>query len=312
MKCLIFSDGHAQGINSRNRLGNYFQDWLLKFDELLSIAKDKNCDMIIDTGDLFESNKPSYSVLDEIADRVEKNKIPIYSLFGNHCEAYGNLKNSNDTGLMHLQKRSKLFCSLTNDFPPFPDEMQADGYEIKAIDYEFGIEEKLKNNPIYFNEGKYLKIIITHALITPNKFFDTVSYVTPEQIKTNADLVICSHYHIPFCKKVGNTEFINIGCFGRLAINEAKIEPSVMLLDTDKRYYEIIKLKSAKKGTEIFDLSKYNELKANEKSIQEFLDSLKSSNLQNMDLKQQIIKIGKDNNVKQKIIDNLLDKINVK
>jgi len=307
-KFLVFSDGHAQGINSRNRLGNYFSDWLIKFDELLSIAKQNKCDAILDCGDLFESDKPSYSIIDQIADRVEKNGIPIYSLFGNHAMSYGNIKNSENTGLAHLQKRSKYFNLLT--------ELGNNNFIIKGIDYSFEVEEQLKKQEIILKSQKKendntieWKIALVHAMILPNKFFENTSYVQCKDIKTNADLIICGHYHQSFEKKIGNTTFLNVGCFGRLAINEAKLEPSVLLLDTEKRSYEIIKLKSAKKGKEIFDLSKYEELKGQEKSIQEFLDSLKSVDLQSVDLSQQIVKIGNENKVEQKVIDYLLDKI---
>ena len=149
-------------------------------------------------------------------------------------------------------------------------------------------------------------------MITPTKFFEKTFYVMPEQIKTNANLVVCGHYHTPFYKKVGNTEFVNIGCIGRLNINEAKIEPSVLLLDTDKRNWKIIKLKSAKPANQIFDLDHYDELKKEEKSIEDFINSLKSVNFQGMELGEQIVKGGKENNVKQTTVDYLLEKLNEK
>jgi len=309
-KFLVFSDGHAQGINSKNRLGNYFADWLIKFDELLSIAKQNKCEAIIDAGDLFESDKPSYSIIDQIADRVEKNGIPIYSLFGNHAMSYGNIKNSENTGLAHLQKRSKFFKYL--------NLLEGKDWHIQGYDYYFDVENDLKKQGIRSIVNVGIKkstwnVAIVHALVTPNKFFENSSYVQIKDIPTyETNLIICAHYHHPFIKKIKDTTFVNIGCFGRLAINEAKIEPSVLLLDTEKRSYEIIKLKSAKRGNEIFDLSKYEELKGQEKSIQEFLDSLKSVDLQSMDLSQQIVKIGNENKVEQKVIDYLLEKINDK
>ena len=309
MKFIYFQDMHIQGKNSRNRLGNYFIDCLLKFDEIISLAKENKCDAILDGGDLFESDKPAYNVLDEIADRLEKAKLPLYSLYGNHAMSYAHIENSNNTGLAHLQKRSKYFKYLINDFPPFPDEMQADGWEIKAIEYNFNVEDKIKKDGIMFDEGDYYKIGIVHALVTPGKFFDNTSYIQCKDIKSNGDLILLAHYHTSFKKEINGTTFLNIGCSGRLNINEAKIEPSVLLIDTDKKSYEIIKLKSAKSSNEIFDLTKYEELKQNERNIEDFISLLNSAKFQSCDIANQIELIGKENKVDENVINYLLEKI---
>jgi len=304
MKLLYFQDAHLKGKNSRNRLGNYFDDCLKKIDEVIKIAKDNKCSAILDGGDLFESYNPSYSVLDSLADRIDKAKIRVYSLFGNHCMNIGHI---NNTGLSHLQKRSKWFKSLDKHF--YLDDTK-ENIIIKGFDYYYGIEDDIRNNGLMI-EGKdtVWKIAITHATITENKFFEGVSHVTPEQIKTNSNLVLIAHIHKPYKKVINNTTFLNIGCLGRDNIDENKVEPSVLIIDTDKRDYEIIKLKSAKKGNEIFDLSKYEELKASKKGIKEFLDSLRDVNFQSLNLGETITKIGKEQRVDKNIIDYLLNKM---
>jgi len=300
-KYLYFQDMHFTGKNSCNRLGNYFDDLLIKFDEIIQIAKDNNCDSLIDGGDLLETEKPSYNVLDEIADRIDKAQLPIYSLFGNHTMSYGHIENSKNTGLAHLQKRSEYFKYI--------DELDIEGVDLKIIDYSFGIEDKIKQDGIMFDDSYLWKICIVHALLTPSKFFDSASYVQLKDIETNADLLLIAHYHKPYTKVIGNTAFLNIGCCGRNNIDEAPIDPSVAILDTEKRSYEVIKLKSAKPANKIFDLSKHNELKDNKKDIKEFLDSLKNVNFQSMDIGQQIVKIGKEKNINDNIIDYILNKM---
>jgi len=304
MKLLYIQDAHLKGKNSRNRLGNYFDDCLKKIDEVIKIAKDNKCSAILDGGDLFESYNPSYSVLDALADRIDKAKIHVYSLFGNHCLNIGHV---NNTGLSHLQKRSKWFKSLDKHF--YLDDTN-ENIIIKGFDYYYGIEDDIRNNGLMV-DGKDTawKIAITHATITEKKFFEEVSHITPDKIKTDANLVLIAHIHKPYKKIVNNTTFLNIGCMCRDNIDEAKVEPSVLLIDTDKRDYEIIKLKSAKKANEIFDLSKYEELKASKKGIKEFLDSLRDVNFQSLNLGETITKIGKEQRVDKNIIDYLLNKM---
>ena len=309
MKFLYFQDAHIQGKNSRNRLGNYFIDCLLKFDEIISLAKEHKCEAIIDGGDLYESDKPAYNVLDAIADRLEKANLPMYSLYGNHAMSYAHIENSNNTGLAHLQKRSKYFKYLT--------DIECNQFIIKGFEYNFGIENEIKEKGLWIpspimkecDQFEGWRIGILHALVTPGKFFDNTSYIQCKDIKTNGDLILLAHYHTPFKKEINGTTFLNIGCSGRLNINEAKIEPSVLLIDTDKRSYEIIKLKSAKPTNEIFDLTKYEELKENERNIEDFISLLNSAKFQSCDIANQIELIGKENNVDKEVINYLLEKI---
>jgi len=301
MKLLVFQDFHLKGKNSRNRIGNYFQDCLIKFDEVLSIAQKEKVEAIIDGGDGFETFEPSYRILDAMCDRVEAVKIPVYSLYGNHALAYKHIENSRYTGLAHLFKRSKYFYYLSD--ANFKD------IELIAIEYEHNIEERLeKENLLNFKTDKW-RIGIVHAMVMPKPFLKKVLHITYNKIKTNANLILLAHYHHPFTKKSGDTTFLNIGSLGRDNINEAKIEPSICILDTKKRSYKVIKLKSAKKPEEIFDLAKYEELKDNEKSIEEFINTLNSARWQGIDLRGQVELVGKEEKVDRSIINYLLRKI---
>lgn len=309
-KFLYFQDSHVKGKNSINRLGNYFEDWLIKFEELLNIAKENDVEAILDGGDLFHNPIVSYGVVDPIADLVEKYKIPIYSLFGNHSALYHNVENSQNTSLGHLFKRSKYFkylrCIKRKDF------------NIVGIDYFHGIEEHLKKGGLYFagDEDKW-KIAIIHAFITPKPFLPQVSHLVCDDFQTDANLVLVGHYHNEWEKTVPSNEFLNetkfldIGCFGRNSISEAKIKPKCVLLDTEKRSYEIIELKTAKKGEEIFDLAKVEEYKTFDKSIQDFVKSLESSEFQKSNIRDTILEIARKQNVNKEITSLILNKMEV-
>jgi len=289
-KILAFSDLHLKGKNSTYRLGKYKEDILLKVDEILSLAKKYKVEYILDNGDILENESPSYSIIDALADRVESAKIPLYSLLGNHCMLYANIENSKGTALTHLIKRSKYFNYL--------DKIEGDDYVIKGYEYRTNIEKEIKEKGLFFDETDKWKIGIVHALVMEKPFFKDVSHVVCKDIKTNFDLLLLSHYHHPFRVKTKTTEFLNIGCCGRLNINEHNVEPSVILLDTEKRDYKIIKLTCAKKGEEVFDLTKYNELKENKKDIKEFIASLNSVNFQSLNITEQIFNICEEKDIK--------------
>lgn len=307
MKFLYLQDFHIKGKNSRNRKGDYFSDCMTKLDEVLGLANTCKVEAILDGGDFFDAPEPSYKILDTIADKVEKYKIPIYSLFGNHSQRYSSNEHSKYTGLAHLFKRSKYF-QYADFFDNHSEETESDGYIIKPIDYHNDVEEQIKNEGIMFSETKAWKIAIVHAFVCP-KPFPYASHAVCDDIKTNADIVLVAHYHSQWEKKVGNTLFLDIGCLGRNSITEANIEPQVLLLDTEKRRHEIIKLKSAKQAEEIFDLSKIEELKSGDKDLEQFIKSLESADFQSTNIKDIITEISKEQNVDKNITDLILNKM---
>jgi DNA repair exonuclease SbcCD nuclease subunit len=303
-KYLYFQDGHAKGKNSINRTGDYFSDWLLKFDELLFIAKENKVDAILDGGDLFDSPIVSYSVCDAIVDRIEKAELEYHCLFGNHSERYHSKEHSFDTTLAHVLRRSRNFKYLNKD------KFGGDNSVIRGIEYKHNIEEEIKEEGIIF-ENKYKdcwKIAITHAFICPESF-PYASHVVCNDIKTNADLVLVAHYHKAWQEKVGDTQYLDIGCFGRNSITEANIEPSCVLLDTQKRSWEVIKLTSAKRGQDVFDLKKIQELKNKEADIDVFIQSLESVSFQGQSIEGIIKNVAKEDNTKQEVVDLIVNKI---
>lgn len=301
-KFLYYQDGHAKGKNSINRQGDYFSDWLIKFDELISIAKENKVEAIIDGGDLFDSPIVSYSVCDAIVDRIEKSGLKYYCLFGNHSERYHSKDHSYDTTLAHILRRSKQFEYLNS--------IKGKDYVIQGIEYSHDIEQRIAKNGIFLEavSPTAWRIAIVHAFICP-KPFPYASHVVCDDIKTNADLVLVAHYHSVWKKKVGDTQYVDIGCFGRNNVNEAQIEPSCILLDTDKRSYDIIKLKTAKKGSEVFDLKKIKETEVFNDNIDEFVASLESTNFQGQRIEQIIESLGKENNIDKQVIDLIHQKI---
>lgn len=311
-KFLYFQDGHGKGKNSINRVGNYFEDWLIKFDELLSIAKEKEVKAIIDGGDLLNAPEPSYRIIDEIADRVEKAKIPFYCLFGNHAERYHSLEHSKYTGLAHLMKRSKYFNYFDN---PYLKNGKQRGFSIKGIEYSHDVEQEIKDNGIIFEEKfqDSWKVAIVHAFVTPKPFLPQVMHVCCDDIKTNADVVLIAHYHSEWEKKVGNTLFKDIGCFGRNSITEANITPSCLLIDTETRNMEEIEFKSAKKGEEVFDLTKVEEIKTFNTNMENFIKSLESTEFQEMNIKGIIEDVAKKSKTSREVVDlilNNMEKVN--
>ncbi len=303
-KFIYFQDFHIFGKNSVHYIGDYFEDCLSMLDEILALGKEYKVKAIIDGGDLLHSAEPSYRILDEIADRVEKNKIPIYSLFGNHAQRYHSMEHSRYTGLAHLFKRSKYF--------QYFDTIEDKDFIIRGIEYSHNIEEDIKKSGIIWggstNTKNYWKIAIVHAFICPKKF-PFATHAVCDDIKTNADVVLVAHYHSEWEKQVGSTLYKDIGCVGRRSITEKDIKPSVLLIDTEKREMKEIFLKSAKPGNEIFDISKVDEIKEDKNNINAFIKSIEDVQFQESSIVDTIKFIAKERKVDKKPVDLIINKI---
>ena len=301
MKILILNDSHDRGRNSIHRLGNMHSDFLLKLDETIEISKD--CDFVVHLGDIWDSPIVSNTIIDEWLDRIELSKKKWYILPGNHDMIGASWQTSKNTALAHAFRRSNNIEFLSEiDFPK-------EKLFIKGYPYYFGCENDIANEGLKHDKKGYYTIACTHAFISIKPFLTNVIHVQAKDIKTNYNTVFCSHFHTVFDKLFNKTRYFNLGAWGRLSITEVKHTPQIGIFDSSTKEIEIIKLKSAKKGEDIFDLTKLDEIKENDETLDEFLKSLESTVFQGENIKEKIISIGKELNSDKESIDLLLEKI---
>lgn len=296
MKILYFQDSHIRGNNPSMRKDDYFASMCKKVDEIGSLVKKEKCEMIICGGDLWDTPLISNSILDTVVDKFEEMNIPIAILPGNHDMTAHNWDISQASSLAHIFRRSENITMLTNR-------------DVVAIRYSHNIEQEIINNGIMFEESVLWKVAIVHALITPKPFFPEVMHIEVSKIKTNADLVLVAHYHEPYDIMVGKTRFLNIGCLGRTSIKEADIKPSVAILDTETHSVKVLELKKALPAEKAFDLEKKAQIGLMAKDMTDFVDALKSTKFQSLDLRGKLEAIAKEKNVSQEIVDMILQKI---
>lgn len=300
-KYLYLQDSHCKGVSPARRIDDYHEAWKIKFHETMMIAKKNKVDAIFDGGDLLEIPLVANSIVDEILDEIETLGIPYYVLYGSHCMIGHHRDTSKGSSLTHMIRR----CKLMRDVAEFKDDYAT----FKLIEHEYEVENKLKSDGIIFQDTPLWKVSIIHAFVTPKPFLQNVTHVVADDIKTNSDLVLVAHYHKPWDKKVGETQYVDIGCFGRCNIDEVDIKPSVLLLDTKKRSYEIIPLKKAKPGAEVFDLTTKEIEKLKSEDLEAFVTSLREFKGQALDLKQTIINTGKECKTDQEVIDLILSRM---
>lgn len=301
MRLLNLNDTHFSGTNSENRQGDMLSDFLIKLDE--TIALSKGCDFVVHSGDMFHTHTVANNVVDEIVDRIEASNIPWYVVVGNHDSSCGYYRPQDGTSINHIFRRSKNIKHL--------ESINCDDSYIKGYDYYHNIENEFKVNGIVTDSKKPIKIAVTHALITTKPYMPNVLHIQINEIKTNYDIVLCSHLH----EGTGITEhqgtkYVNVGAWGRRSISEAKHSPQVTIIDTKgKKQIEIIKLKSAKPGKKVFDLTKKAEEKATKVSLDSFVDAIKNTKAQSLDIRGNVEYFSKQGNIDREITDLIINKI---
>lgn len=299
MKIFNLRDSHFRGKNSIHRIGNLYEDILAKLDEVIELSK--KCGLVIHDGDVFDSPYISNTIIDDIIDRIEKSKIHWYITIGNHDMIGANWEASKASALAHTFRRSKYIHQLT--------ELEFDDCYIKSYPYYYAVEEDIKNNGLKHNKKKKFTIASTHAFISIKPFLKQVLHVQAKDISTNYDLVLCSHFHDVFNETINGTQFVNSGALCRLSITERKNEPQILLIDTQTKEVEFIKLKSAKPFDEVFDLSKINEKKEFNADIEKFIKSIESTQFQSMSISGIINDIAKEQNIDKEVVDLIINKI---
>jgi len=304
MKFLYLQDSHIKGVNPSSRKGDYYRDIMVKIDEVIALSKKLKVDCVIHGGDLFDSPKVSNLIVDDFIDKVERAKIDWYILPGNHDEEGHNWKNSKGTSLAHIFRRSKFIHEMA--------EIRRGDYQIKGFRYFHNIEEEIKQGLLLNAEVQFpLTIAITHAMITLKPFHPDVLHIVAKDINTDFDVILCAHYHEPWgIKEVNGTKFVNIGCFGRKSINEAVVNPAVLLIETDpKLSMKIIELKSAKPEEEVFDMDRIEKAKEFNADIENFINSLKDTKITGLDLRGIIENIATEQNVERDIVKEIIERI---
>jgi DNA repair exonuclease SbcCD nuclease subunit len=302
MKFIYTSDLHGRGKNSAKRIGDYYSDWIAKFTEIVSLAKEKGDENLIVGGDFWDRSVVSNSMVDDVVDIIETSNVKVYVTFGNHDLTMCNMEASKSSSLAHMIRRSENISFL--------DELEGDDFYIKGISYYYGIEEKIKEEGLICKETDKFTIAVPHAFITIKGFHPQVSHVIAKDINTNFDLILCSHFHFDWnVKKVKNTSFVNVGAVGRLSVTEINHEPKVVLVDTTTREVEIIKLQSAKPGKQVFLQENDEVVEAN---LDNFIQCLESSDFQGMSIAGMVEEIAKKQGlevVEKEVVDLILNTI---
>ncbi len=273
MKLLILGDAHITNKRPKRRKDvEYLGTCLRKLLQVEDIYRNKNCDLLIQTGDLYDSFKASHEVVAALTRFFRKAEMKVVTTFGQHDisgHSAGTLKKSPLAPLVAggLLTLAHAESGAVEPFATMP-----------IIGAGFG--EKIISNPKYHDLN--FNILVVHQMVGNEELYPGQPIVHPNKflkIHKQYDLIICGDYHYRFLVKDGNRWCINPGAMMRKTAGKRDLvhKPAVVLFDTQTKQPEVIELNVAP-VEEAFDLSenaKASEL--NHESLQKFLDNLKET-----------------------------------
>ncbi len=261
MRILYFTDTHIRGTTPKNRKDDYVQTLENKFLEILNIIEDKKIDFVIHGGDLFDRPDISVSVVSRFANILNKIKVPIYMVSGNH-DIYGHNPQTVNRTMVGLLNNLGIINIIDNMGKVI---LEKDNIKVQLTGqpYIYNIDD-INNRNYYLvediDEGIDYSIHLVHGMLLDKPFIKGIPFTLIDDIKsTKADITLSGHYHSGFKKTViDNKYFINPGSIVRItnSLREMERQPQVALLDlTDTINISFIPLKTAESGEDVLDRS---------------------------------------------------------
>jgi DNA repair exonuclease SbcCD nuclease subunit len=260
MKLLICGDTHLIDKAPENRIDDYAEAGMEKFQFTLHTAKELGCTLISQPGDLFDSPNPSYSLFSKVVKMIKRiHPIWFATVYGQHDLRYRNREN---TALKALE----VACS-GNFLLECNDRFQDPVY-ISSAGWGEPIPE-----PIV---GKF-NILITHRMIVDEKIWEgqtDFDYANVFLMKHKFDLIVSGDNHKYFIAEHGKRLLVNCGSMMRSSINQIDHIPTLVFFDTEnpEAWYNIdIPIKPVK---EVFNMETVIKTQERDEKLDAFVSGL--------------------------------------
>lgn len=284
MKLLIIGDQHLADRAPSARRDTYRQEVMDKIRFCMEYANDTGVDAVLNLGDVFHikrSDRNSHSLVQETAQVFGMSKAPVIIIPGNHDIQYDDLNTipSQPIGTLTLHPNISILMGPSEEFPIF------------GIPYVDPTPENLQLWTDRYREAggaDDYPLIGTHQAIFPKAEEPIFDYVSAENWAHSFKSKYTAYGHIHSRMKagafyeIGGTTFCNNGAISRGSLHEETIhrDLAVTLFDdsSDEPFTSIpIPYKPAE---EVFLLETVELLKRSQTTVDTFLESLGTTELQ--------------------------------
>lgn len=304
MKILIVGDTHFTSAKPARRLDrDYLETQMTKLSEISDIYHQNNCEILIQTGDFFDSPRVGHGVVGRIIRQLNDENMNIICVYGQHDIFGHSAKTYHMTPLHSLEMAG--YVKVLKDCRSSYNRMA--GYTaINIYGAPFGCG--IPNLDDVTRHDNTINILIIHDMITPEPLFPDQEIITPRSLANKYqayDLICCGDYHYQFSKSFSGRWVVNPGALMRKTINkhDLAMEPSVIIFDTDTLTPRFIKLESARSVKETFNLAR-KDIVDNDKLL-EFVEKLKKNRDISVSWKDTLFNVIEEKGFSEKLTEEL-------
>lgn len=308
MKILYFTDTHIRGTTPKNRKDDYVETLEIKFLEVLKIIEDERIDFVIHGGDLFDRPDISVSVVSRFAEILNRIKIPIYMVSGNH-DIYGHNPLTVNRTMVGLLDNLGI-VNIIDNLGKIILEKGKIKVQLTGQPYIYNIDDP--NNRKYYlvedvDEGINFSIHLVHGMLLDRPFIKGIPFTLIDDIKTTkANITLSGHYHSGFKKTVIDDKyFINPGSIVRItnSLREMERQPQVAIIDLDNTIdIRFLPLSTAKSGEEVLDRGEIEKNIFQRERLFEFKQTVDNAlDFEKMDINDLLIEVSTSEGVSEDV-----------
>ena len=270
MNIVFFTDIHLVSKSNINRIDNLPETQKNKLKEIIDVVSDKNIDIALSSGDVFDRHNPAISTMNTFTDFVESLSIPFILCPGNHDLHGYNYKTLDTTGLGYTCKLLKA----NNEITLMKEDEEYIDYDNVRIHFKTTFDKNPMKEFIIDKTSNEIHIGIIHDMVYHKDFFGSVT--TYDNFNTNLDVLFNGHIHVGHDPiYINDTWFINSGSVTRMHKPKPLFYPR----------YAICELKNDKKDwvfhNVVFKCSEkdiFNEI--SKRTFNDFISSIESKSIE--------------------------------
>ena len=286
MKILHITDSHGTVKSPESRTDLFYLTFLRKLAEITYIIKLHKIDMVLHTGDLFHSSRVSNKFMGQVAEIIKSWGVPLYVVPGNH-DIDGYTIDTIDQTSLGLLAKTDVLTLLTRDNPiriNVPQQNKSDiTVAISGQEYYANIDTGDMSDFEMRQDEADINILAIHGYIADTPQHPNIRCTYPKDIITDADIILCGHYHRSFAMDVGDVAYYNPGSMMRVEMTEYNKthmpQYGILEIESDKQGYVVYDYKFhqfriAKPGSAVFDFNSTGVIKKHGITLENFKTSI--------------------------------------
>lgn len=316
MRILFFTDTHIRGTTPRNRKDNFPDTLERKFKEIINIVHNHKVDFLLHGGDLFDRPDVSISIMSNFASILNKIKVPMYIICGNH-DVFGHNPNTVNRTMLGLLNALNIVKTIDQNDKIYLEKNDII-VQLTGQPYTYNIDKEYDKSAYIIEEIPShvdYTIHMVHGMLLDKPFIKGIPYTLIDDIKdTKANITLSGHYHSGFgIINIDNKYFVNPGSLVRITNSLAEIDrvPKVALIDLKQGInIELIELQTAEKGKNILDRKEIENHIFKSEKLFEFKQSIDTAvNFEKLDINEILIEVSNAKGVSEEVKKEALKRI---